>query len=456
MSGGVHIPPAFFSRQEFQDKSFKTRASRQALQDKRFKTSASRQEFQNNITTTAKNNKKGASKMSIQILSPRIMEFGAGSSREIPHILAMLGCSKPLIVTDIVMVGLGYADSISQLLDNHRISHDVFADTVSDPTVESIMAGVRKTCAGTDSLFPDAFDSIIALGGGSSIDSAKAISILSQFGGKIQDYKLPRNVNEQGLPIIAVPTTGTGAEVTPCTIITDADAAEKMLCAGIGFSPVAVIIDSKFTRTVPSRIIADTGIDALTRAIESYVCQRANLYSDQQALAAMHLINRNIRQAYYEPENNKAREAMILGATLAGSAFSNTSGALIHGMSGTLSACFDVPHGMSNAMLLPTITEYSISAAPSRYATCARTMGVASQKDSDQAANAKLLNELKALNQELKVPRLSEYGINKASFFERCYSMAEQALASGAAGNNPRMPTKDEITELYEIVWQQK
>lgn len=394
--------------------------------------------------------------MSTQIISPRIMEIGAGSSREIPHILAMLGCSKPLIVTDIVMVGLGYADSISQLLDNHRISHGLFSDIVSEPTVKSILTGVRKAHIGTDSLFPDHFDSIIALGGGSSIDSAKAISILSQFGGKMKDYKLPRNVGEQGLPVIAIPTTGTGSEVIPVTFITDEDAAEKMHCAGIGFSPVAVIIDSEFTRTVPSRIMADTGIAGLSRAIESYVNLKANPYSDQQALAAMQLISRNIRQAFYEPENKKAREAMIFGSMLAGSAFAGTSGALIHSMSLSLAASFDIPHCMSNAMLLPTITEYSISSAPLRYATCARTMRVANQKDCDQVANDKLINQLKVLSQELKVPCISRYGVKKERFFESCQLMAQQVITSGCTENSPRNITKEEIIKLYENVWNQK
>ena len=220
----------------------------------------------------------------------------------------------------------------------------------------------------------------------------------------MRDYRFPRDVSEAGLPLIAIPTTaGTGSEATRFTIITDETSDEKMLCAGLGFMPIAALIDYELTLSLPPRVTADTGIDALTHAIEAYVSRKASLYSDSQALEAMRLLAPNLRTAFHQPDDRAAREAMMLGATLAGIAFSNASVALVHGMSRPIGAFFHVPHGLSNAMLLPAITA-SIPAAPERYADCARAMGVAAQTDGVEVANDKLLAELRAINQELKVP----------------------------------------------------
>lgn len=385
--------------------------------------------------------------MTNRIVLPRIMQTGAGASKDIPQILATLGCNRPLIITDKMMVELGYVRRIEDVLASASILSDVFSDTVPEPTSASITAGVDRVRAGN-------FDSIIALGGGSPIDSAKAIGILGKFGGEMRDYKFPRDVSEEGLPLIAIPTTaGTGSEATRFTIITDEDADEKMLCVGLGFMPIAALIDYELTMSVPPRVTADTGIDALTHAIEAYVSQKANLYSDTQALAAMKLIGPNLRTAFYTPDDHPAREAMMLGSTLAGIAFSNASVALVHGMSRPIGAAFHVPHGLSNAMLLPTVTAFSIPAAAERYADCARAMGAASEQDSTDLANRKLLDELTALNTELQVPSPEQFGIDKDTFFALMPTMAEQALASGSPGNNPRVPTVEELVELYATLW---
>jgi len=388
--------------------------------------------------------------MSHRIVLPRLMEVGAGASGQLARVLQELGCSRPLIVTDRMMVELGYVARIAGQLEEAGIASQCFADTLPEPTAASIRAGVEMVRQGD-------FDSIVALGGGSPIDSAKAIGILGKFGGEMRDYRFPRDVSEAGLPLIAIPTTaGTGSEATRFTIITDETSDEKMLCAGLGFMPIAALIDYELTLSLPPRVTADTGIDALTHAIEAYVSRKASLYSDSQALEAMRLLAPNLRAAFHEPGNRAAREAMMLGATLAGIAFSNASVALVHGMSRPIGAFFHVPHGLSNAMLLPAITAFSIPAAPERYADCARAMGVATQNDSVEVANDKLLAELRAINQELKVPSPEQFGIARESFFELRATMAKQALASGSPGNNPRVPTEAEIIDLYETVWNQE
>ncbi|GAA0690551.1 iron-containing alcohol dehydrogenase [Marinobacterium maritimum] len=385
--------------------------------------------------------------MSANIILPRIMQIGEGASQAIPEVLHSLDCARPLIITDRMMMELGYVNRIQQRLKEHQIDADVFADTVPEPTISSIMAGVDQVREGD-------YDSIIALGGGSPIDSAKAIAILGRYGGSMRDYKFPRVIDEQGLPLIAIPTTaGTGSEATKFTIITDESSDEKMLCVGLGFMPVAALVDYSLTLSLPARITADTGIDALTHAMEAYVSRKANAYSDSQALAAMRLLGPNLRRAYHNGQDQQAREAMMLGSTLAGIAFSNASVALVHGMSRPIGAFFHVPHGLSNAMLLPSVTAFSIPAAPERYADCARAIGVAEQEDNTETATGKLLAELVALNDELQVPTPAQFGIEEEHFMSVTEEMASQALSSGSPNNNPRIPTRDEIVEIYQALW---
>jgi len=385
--------------------------------------------------------------VSNQIIIPSIMQIGAKASQEVGVILNSLNYKKPLIITDSMMVKLGYAVKIQEILKVDNINADILEDTIPEPTVASIQAGVNKVKNGN-------YDSIIALGGGSPIDSAKAIAVLGKFGGVMRDYKFPRVVSETGIPIIAIPTTaGTGSEVTRFTIISDETTDEKMLCVGKGFMPSVALIDYELTISLPKRATADTGIDALTHAMEAYVSKKANPYSDTQALSAMQLIAPNLRRVYHNGNDKEAREKMMLGATLAGVAFSNASVALVHGMSRPIGAFYHVPHGLSNAMLLPAVTEYSIPAAKKRYADCSRVMGVALLNDSDEDANQKLLLELSAINEELNVPTPKEFGINKEDFMNNMEIMAEQAIASGSPGNNPRVPEVHEIIDIYKLLW---
>lgn len=385
--------------------------------------------------------------MSAKIVLPRVLQIGAGASSEVGPILKSLGLNNPLIVTDKVMVLLGYIESLQKSLVESEINADVFDDTVPEPTVASIQAGVKQVRNGN-------YDCVIALGGGSPIDSAKAIAILGKYGGEMRDYKFPRIVDEPGLPLIAIPTTaGTGSEVTRVTIISDEITDEKMMCLGIGFMPTVALVDYELSISVPARTTADTGIDAMTHAIEAYVSKKASAYTDTQAIAAMKLIGPNLRKVYHNGGDRDAREQMMLGSTLAGAAFSNASVALVHGMSRPIGAAYHVPHGLSNAMLLPAVTEFSIPAAPERYANCARAIGVANESDNTEVANNKLMAELHALNKELQVPSPEEFGIEREHFFNNMQTMAEQALASGSPANNPRAPNAEEIIELYKKLW---
>jgi alcohol dehydrogenase class IV len=381
------------------------------------------------------------------VTTPRLMAVGGGALAELPGMLQRLGLARPLVVTDPYITSCGILDRATTLLDGAQIRWSVFSDTVPDPTTTVVEAGTRRLAEG-------GFDSLVAIGGGSSIDTAKAMSVLVANSGQMRDYKVPAEIPQAGPPIVAIPTTaGTGSEVTRFTVITDSETDEKMLIAGLACCPLAAIVDFELTLSMPLRLTADTGLDSLTHAIEAYVSRRANPFTDGLAKSAMGLIARHIRIACAEPDNRAAREAMMLGATTAGMAFSNASVCLVHGMSRPIGAFFHVPHGLSNAMLLPEITAFSVPAALERYADCARAMGVAEEDEGSQSAVARLLDELRKLNDDLRVPTPRKWGIDAAQYEELLPVMASQALRSGSPANNPRIPTSDEIIELYRRVY---
>ncbi|MDF2494424.1 iron-containing alcohol dehydrogenase [Sphingomonas sp.] len=381
------------------------------------------------------------------IALPRLLHVGGGASGRLPEVLATLGLSRPLIVTDPWLLESGAVGRLVSGLDSAGIAHRLFADTVPDPTVASVQAGLGCLNAGDH-------DCVVGFGGGSPIDTAKAIALLARHGGAMADYKAPHVQDAPGLPIIAIPTTaGTGSEATRFTIITDESTDEKMLCAGLAYLPIAALVDYELTFSMPARLTADTGIDSLTHAIEAFVSRRANPFSDGIALLAMRAISPNLRRVYADPGDGPAREAMMLGATQAGIAFSNSSVALVHGMSRPIGAHFQVPHGLSNAMLLPAVTRWSAPAALGRYAACARTMGVADDGEGDQLAVARLLEELAALNRDLAVPGPAAWGIDADRWHVLVPTMCAQAAASGSPANNPRVPDADAMAELFAEVW---
>jgi len=393
--------------------------------------------------------------MSYRIVSPRIMQIGDGAISELPHILRSLGYRTPMIVTDITIAGLGIATRISQLLDTYRISHEVFQEIPSEPTITAITAGVTRVLAGNNYLYPEPFDCIIALGGGSTIDTAKAIGRVAESGFRSLDTRYHTSSTD-GLPIIAIPTAIGGSETSKYSFIKDNNAESQITCTDLGFSPVAVIVDSELNRSLPLRMIADSGLASLARAIESFVSRKATPYSDQQALTAIRLIIQNLRPAVLQKHNTTARQAVMLGASLAGTAFSITSGALLQSMSNTLQSFCRLPHHLANAMLLPAITAFSAPSTPDRYATCARTTGIALDNDSDQVAIAKLTDELKALYRALKIPGLSAYGVEQEHFQTHLEQMTEQVIASDLIQNHPCMPTQQEITRIYQQLWHQE
>ncbi|MFE7032836.1 iron-containing alcohol dehydrogenase [Streptomyces sp. NPDC057621] len=379
------------------------------------------------------------------IALPRLMRIGPGAAGELGEVLRSLGLARPFLVTDAYLTGSGTVSRVTGQLAARDITVQVYDRTRPDPTTSSVQDAVTALAEGD-------FDCVIGLGGGSPMDTAKAVALLGTTGRPMRDYAAPTVTDTPALPLIAVPTTaGSGSECTRFTIITDdsGDTDEKMLCAGLAFLPTAALVDPLLTLAMPPRLTADTGIDALTHAIEAYVSKRASPFTDGLALTAMSAIARTLRTAYAQPDDLAARSSMMLASTQAGLAFSNSSVALVHGMSRPIGAHFHVAHGLSNAMLLPTVTEYSLSAAPGRYADCARAMNLVGADASDEAAGHALLAELRLLNSDLAVPSPAQQGIGLEGWERATPRMAAQALASGSPANNPRVPDQAAIETLY-------
>lgn len=385
--------------------------------------------------------------MSIHIALPRIAKIGAGAIEEIGSVVAQLGYARPVLVTDKFMTSSGVSQRVLDLLTAAGLSPILFDGVVPDPTTESLDDGVKV-------IGDHGADVVIGLGGGSPMDSAKALAVLASNGGRMRDYKAPSSYVGAALPIVAVPTTaGSGSEATQFTVITDSESNEKMLCPGLSFLPYAVIVDFELTISMPARLTADTGVDALTHAIEAYVSRKASPFTDGLALTAIRTIGSSIRVAYADGENRAAREAMMLASMQAGMAFSNASVALVHGMSRPIGAHFHIAHGLSNAMLLPEITAFSLRGAEQRYADCARALGVASPADGDSTAANTLVESLRELCLDLAVPTPQSYGVSRSDWDALVPLMAQQALESGSPANNPVVPSAAEIEELYTRVY---
>jgi alcohol dehydrogenase class IV len=385
--------------------------------------------------------------MSVDINIPPVLRIGAGSTDTVGELVTSLGARRPLIVTDGFLVSSGVAGRVAELLRRAGAVVEIYDGTIPDPTTDSLAGGLAAIRA-------HQADSLVAVGGGSPIDTAKALAVLTVRGGNMRDLKAPYRYDGQALSVIAIPTTaGTGSEATMFTIITDSDSGEKMLCAGRAYLPAAAIVDYELTLSMPPRLTADTGIDALTHAVEAYVSKKANAVSDTFALAAISRIGRCLRPVYANGADTAAREEMMTAATLAGIAFSNASVALVHGMSRPLGAHFHIAHGMANAMLFAEVTAFSVAAAEGRYATCARTLGVATAEDPDAVAAKALVKELRQLAQDLEVPTPAERGVDKAQWDFLVPVMAGQAIASGSPANNPKVPTAQEIEDLYQAIY---
>jgi alcohol dehydrogenase class IV len=382
-------------------------------------------------------------------LIPSVLITGFGASEKVGEESKKLGVKKALIVTDQVMVKLGVLENIKKALEQSKIQFIIYDAVATEPTVDYVKDGLKifkeKGC-----------DFLVAVGGGSPIDTAKAIAIMATNPGSIEEYKGLGKVAKEGVPLIAIPTTaGTGSEVTQFTIITDTKTNVKMLIGSPFIIPTVALVDPLLTLSCPRGLTAAVGIDSLTHAIEAYVSVKAQPMSDIFCLSAIELISGNLRQAWANGNNVEARGKTMLGALQAGIAFSNASVALVHGMSRPIGAYFHVAHGASNAALLGVVTEFSLIGNPTRYAHIAKAMGENITGLTDLEAAQLAAKAIKTLIKDIKIPTLRELGVEKDKLDQLAPKMAEDAIASGSPGNNPRQATKEEIIELYKIACSQ-
>jgi alcohol dehydrogenase class IV len=378
---------------------------------------------------------------------PPVLIVGSGASEQVGEESRQLGGKKGLIVTDEVLLKLGTLDNIQRALTQAKVQFAIYSGVFTEPTVEFVQNGLKT-------YKENGCDFLLAVGGGSAIDTAKAIAVMATNAGAIEDYHGLNKIPKGGAPLIAVPTTaGTGSEVTRYTIITDTKRDVKMLIGSPFLIPQKAIIDPLLTLSMPRSLTAAVGIDALTHAIEAYVSVKAQPMTDIFCLSAIELISGNLRQAWSNGNNIEAREKTMLGALQAGIAFSNSSVALVHGMSRPIGAYFHVAHGVSNAALLAVVTEFSLIGSPVRYAHIAEVMGenvdtLAVLEAADLAARS-----IRRLIKDIKIPSLQELGVDKAKLDKLAPKMAEDAIASGSPANNPRQATKEEIIELYKLAY---
>ena len=380
---------------------------------------------------------------------PRRLITGSGSSGQIGEECKQLGVKKGLIVTDQNIVKLGHLYGIEKALEQMKVKFAVYDGVATEPTVDFVLEGLKA-------YKENGCDFLLAVGGGSPIDTAKAIRIMATNPGSIEDYMGLDKIAKKGPPLVAIPTTaGTGSEVTMFTIITNTKTDVKMLIGSPFVIPEVAIVDPLLTLSCPQDLTAAVGIDALTHAIEAYVSVKAQPMSDIFCLSAIELVSGNLRQAWANGNNVEARAKTMMGSLQAGIGFSNSSVALVHGMSRPVGAYFHVPHGASNAALLGVVTEFSLAGNPARYGRIAEAMGEDVTGLTDMGAAEVAAQAIQSLIRDIEIHSLKELGVDKEKLEELAPAMADAAIASGSPGNNPRQPTKEEIIEIYIETYEQ-
>jgi len=368
--------------------------------------------------------------------------FGAGSRSETAVEIKKRGFKKVLIVTDKDLMKFGVATKVIEVLDQAEISYAIFDNIKANPTVSNVEEGVAAFKA-------SGADCMVAIGGGSCIDTAKAIGIIvanPEFS-DVVSLEGVADTKNKSIPIIALPTTaGTAAEVTINYVITDEKSVKKMVCVDPNDIPVVSIVDAELMTSMPKSLTAATGMDALTHAIEGYITRGAWEMTDMFELKAIELIAKWLPKAVETPTNVEAREGMALAQYIAGMGFSNVGLGIVHSMAHPLGAYYDTPHGVANALLLPFVMEYNASAALGKYRSIAQAMGVETKNMNDSEAADAAVNAVKSLSLKIGIPqRLSEIGVK----MEDLDKLSTSAFNDVCTPGNPRDTSIEAIKELY-------
>ena len=382
-------------------------------------------------------------KISEYFLTP-ISILGVGCLEQIKKYVRPMHFRKALIVSDKVLVDSGLIKKLLSILDAEGIFYVIYKDVSPNPTVTQVEYGFK--------LWKDnGCDFLISFGGGSPHDCAKAIGLLATNGGDIRKYEGLNKSKKQSAPLIAVNTTaGTGSELTRFCVITDEDRHVKMTINDWHVTPDIAVSDAELMLGMPPSLTAATGMDALTHAIEAYTSTEATPVTDCKALKAVELVFGNLREAYREGTNMKAREGMVYAEFLAGIAFNNASLGYVHALAHQLGGLYNLPHGLCNAVLLPAVMEYNLPVVANKYADIARaagldTNGLAVEKNAQLA-----IDKIRQLNQDLNLPlRLRELRGFNANDIPK---LAEQALQDSIRLTNPRQGSQKEIEEIYRSI----
>jgi lactaldehyde reductase len=383
--------------------------------------------------------------MANRFILNEVSYFGAGARKELPEVLNRMGVKKALICTDKGLLKVGTAQKVTEVLDQCGFPYEIFSEVKPNPTVTNVKDGIKA--------FADAkADCIIAIGGGSAMDTAKGIGIVTnnpEFS-DIVSLEGVAPTKKKSVPIIALPTTaGTGAEVTINYVIIDEERQAKMVCVDPNDIPAVAIVDAELMYSLPKSLTAATGMDALTHAIEGYITKGAWVMSDMYELQAIKMIAEFLPLAVEEPTNPKGREGMALAQYIAAQAFSNVGLGLVHGMAHPMGSLHDIPHGVANALLLPTIMEFNMPKCVEKFGVIAQTMGVDTTGMSAQEAAQAAVDAVKALSVRVGIPQsLTALGIKE----EDIPALAAQAIADVCTPGNPRDVTEAEIVELYKKV----
>jgi len=371
--------------------------------------------------------------------------FGPGARKEIPGIVARLGYKKALVVTDKGLMKFGVAKMVLDVLDDAKIPYEIYDEVKPNPTVTNVKNGV-------EALKNAQADFIVAIGGGSSMDTAKGIGIVCtnpEFS-DIVSLEGVADTKKKSVPIIALPTTaGTAAETTINYVIIDEEKQKKMVCVDPNDIPAVAIVDAELMYSLPASLTAATGMDAMTHAIEGLITKAAWEMSDMFELKAINMIHRYLPVAVEDPKNAEARDGMAVAQYIAGMAFSNVGLGVDHGMAHPMSALHDVPHGVACAILLPTVMRFNAPAALNKYVDIAKALDVYKEGMTKEEAAEAACNEIRDMSIRVGIPQhLSELGITENDID----ALADQAIADVCTPGNPREVTRDDIVALYHKI----
>lgn len=383
--------------------------------------------------------------MAYQFTTPGRTIYGEGALIKSKDFIKQYG-KKALIVTGKIVTKIGTVKLLTDLLDSEGIQYVIFNEILGEPTGKMVEAGVfaykENKC-----------DFLIGIGGGSPLDSTKAIAAMSTLDGSIEDY-MGKELEGQFPPMVLIPTTaGTGSEATKFTIITDTKKDIKMLLKGEKLLPQLAIIDPALSVSSPKNVTSATGMDALTHAVEAYTSKKASPITDMYALSAIKRIFKYLPVAYQDGSDIEARKELSLAAYEAGVCINNSSVTLVHGMSRPIGASFHVPHGISNAMLLVECMRFAIPGDYQKFGEIGRNIGAASDTESDEQAAYAFLSALEEICAICEIPTLEEYGINRDKFFDLLDKMAQDALNSGSPANTIRQTEKENMIAIYKALW---